>query len=100
MKCPNCSAEIESGALACPVCRSIQTVERTPLGVFSGWLGALSTILTAMMLIPMPLMIFANISLQGFPWILPIVGTFIAVVSLWHSHTTKHTVWLTREKIR
>src|SRR5271169_3593499 len=100
MKCPICSAEIESGVLVCPACRSIQTVERTPVGVFAGWLGILSAIFTAMILIPLPIMIYAGVSLQGFPWLLPLVGFCVATASLWYSRMTKHTVWLTREKIR
>lgn len=100
MKCPICSAEIESGALVCPGCRAIQSVERTPLGVFAGWLGILSAILTAMILIPLPLMVYANVSLQGFPWVLPIAGLCIAAASLWYSSSTKHTVWLIRDIIR
>ena len=100
MKCPICSAEIQSGVLVCPECRAIQTVERTTLGVFAGWMGILSSVLTAMMIIPMPIMLFAGVSLQGFPWWLPIVGLSMASSSLWYSNKTKHIVWLDREKIR
>jgi hypothetical protein len=95
MKCPICSAEIEPFALSCPFCHAFQSVERTPLGVFSGWLGALSAIFTAMMILPVPIMIIAGVSLEGFPWILPLTGLCLAIASLWHSSSTKHIVWLT-----
>lgn len=100
MKCPICSAEIASDALTCPTCRAIQTVERTPLGVIIGWIGIVSTVLTAMIYIPLPLMIYANISLQGFPWWLPAIGTILASGTLWYSRSTKHTVWLPRTEIK
>jgi hypothetical protein len=94
MKCPVCSAEIEEGATQCPVCQAFQTVERTPMGVLTGWLGLLSTILTAMMVIPLPIMLIAGSNLQGFPWILPAIGTVLAVGFLLHSRSTRHIVWL------
>jgi len=100
MKCPFCSTEIAPGALACPSCRAFQTVERTPLGVFTGWLGIIASVLTAMLLIPVPLMALAGISLQGFPWVLPIIGSSVAVGAFWHSRSTKHIVWLPHKEIR
>jgi hypothetical protein len=100
MKCPICSAEIASDAYSCPSCRAILVVERTTLGVFAGWLGIVATVLTAMILIPIPLMIFGGVSLVGFPWWLPLVGTCIAAPSLWYSRSTRHTLWLPRTETR
>ncbi len=96
MKCPICSAEIAPDALHCASCDAFQTIERTPLGVVAGWVGALSAILTAMVLIPLPIMLFAGGDLNGFPWVLPLVGLFAAAVALWYSRTTRRPVWLAR----
>lgn len=100
MKCPVCSAEIDPDALACPSCRAIQTVERSPLGVLIGWIGIVSTVLSAMIFIPLPIMVYAHVSLHGFPWWLPAILVTLATGSLWYSKTTKHTVWLPRPEIR
>jgi hypothetical protein len=98
MNCPNCSAEIEAGIIVCPSCRAIQQFERTPLGIFASGLGIIATTLTSMIIIPLPLLMFTDISLKGFPWIFAIIGTVLAVGSFWYSKSTKREVWLLREK--
>ncbi len=98
MKCPICSAEIESAALSCPVCHAFQAVERTPLGVLAGWIGILAGVLTAMVLIPLPVMVIAGGSLAGFPWILPVIGLCITAAALAYSRSTRHTVWVARKQ--
>ncbi len=100
MKCPICSAEIESGALSCPTCHAFQTVERTPLGVLAAWVGILAGVLTAMMVIPLPIMLLAGGSLAGFPWVLPGIGLVLTAGSLWYSRGTRHNVWLARDGSR
>jgi len=100
MKCPICSAELPHDAYSCSSCRAIRVVERTPFGVVTGWIGIVATVLTAMIFIPIPLMMWGGVSLQGFPWWLPAVGTILASGSLWYSRTTRHTVWLPRTEIR
>lgn len=94
MKCPVCSTELEPNAIRCPNCQAFETLERTPIGVVSGWLGALSTILTSMVLIPIPFMLIFGAKMHGFPWILPIVGTILSVGFLGYSRSTRHVVWL------
>lgn len=94
MKCPICSAELEPGATRCIACQAFKTIERTPMGVLTGWLGALSTILTAMILIPIPFMLALGANMHGFPWVLPIVGTILAIGFLFYSRSTRHMVWL------
>lgn len=94
MNCPFCSTELEAGAVRCPNCQAFASVERTPMGVLTGWLGALSTILTAMILIPLPFMVIFGANMHGFPWVLPIVGTILAVGFLSYSRSTRHPVWL------
>ncbi len=100
MKCPFCSAELAPDALSCPTCHAFQAVERTPPGVFSAWLGILASVLSAMILRPVPLMALAGISLKGFPWILPIIGCTVAAASFWYAGTTRHLVWLPRATAR
>lgn len=100
MKCPICGAEIDSGALSCPSCHAFQVVERTPLGVLAGWVGILASVLTAMILIPLPFFVILGGSLAGFPWVLPIIGLCLTVGSLWYSRSTKHTTWLARDGSR
>ncbi len=97
MQCPVCSAELESGALKCASCGAIQIVERTPLGVLSGWLGILSAVLTAMILLALPFIVIAGFSLKGFPWVLPIVGLALSVVFFGYSRKTRHLVWRARD---
>jgi len=94
MKCPICSAELEAGALACPACGAFQAVERTPLGVLTGWVGIVAGVLTAMVLVPLPVMVLAGGSLAGFPWVLPLIGLALTGASLGYSRSTRHTVWL------
>jgi len=97
MKCPVCSAELDPDAIRCPSCHAFQSVERTPLGVFSGWVGILSAVVTAMILTPVPFMLFGGGTLSGYPWILPITGVSLSVGALWYSRSTRHTVWLARK---
>ena len=99
MKCPVCSAELEPNAIRCPNCQAFESIERTPLGVLSGWLGALSTILTSMILIGLPFLIYGH-KLHGFPWILPITGVILSVVFLGYSRSTRHVVWLEHKVTR
>ena len=94
MNCPFCSAALPAEALSCPACHAFQSVQRTPFGVLCGWLGALSAILTAMMLSFVPFLLFAGSGLHGFPWILPIIGTLMAAGFLGYSRSTRHRVWL------
>ncbi len=100
MKCPVCSAEIAPDALACPACGAFQSVERTPLGVVAGWVGILTAVLTAMVLVPLPVMLLAGGSLTGFPWVLPLIGLILAGASLGYSKSTRHTVWLAPKQKR
>lgn len=93
MKCPVCSAELEPGALNCPACHAIQVVRRTPLGVVTGWLGIVSGVLTGMVVIALPVLLIAGISLKGFPWILLIVGLALTGGFLGYSRTTRHLAW-------
>lgn len=95
MQCPVCSAELQPGALSCPSCGAIQVVERTPLGVVTGWIGIVSAVLTSMMLIALPVLIIAGISLKGFPWILLITGLVLSGGFLGYSRTTRHLAWRT-----
>ncbi len=74
----------------------MQIVERTPLGVVSGWLGIVSAVLTGMVLISLPVLIIAGVSLKGFPWILLIVGLVLTAGFLGYSRTTRHLVWHAR----
>ncbi len=97
MKCPICSAEIETGALSCPTCRAFQSVERTPLGVVAGWVGILAGVLTIMLLVLPITLLFAG-SLEGFPWVLPAIGVCVTGAGLWYSHSTKHLVWIAPRK--
>ena len=94
MKCPFCSAALPDNALSCSYCQAFKSVQRTPMGVLTGWLGALSAILTTMIALFIPFMLVAGISMKGFPWILPIVGTVMAIGFLGYSRTTRHFVWL------
>jgi len=64
------------------------------MGVLTGWLGALSAILTTMIALFVPFLLIAGISMKGFPWILPIIGTAMAIGFLWYSRSTRHFVWL------
>jgi membrane protein insertase Oxa1/YidC/SpoIIIJ len=100
MNCPVCSADLAPGATNCPACHAFQSVERTPLGVFSGWVGVVSAALTAMMLALVPFILIAGASLHGFPWILPIIGIVLTVGALWYSRSTRHTIWLARKIIQ
>ncbi len=93
MQCPVCSAELAPGALSCPSCHAMQVVERTPLGVVTGWLGIVSAVLTSMVAIALPVLIIAGVSLQGFPWILLIVGLVLTGGFLGYSRTTRHLAW-------
>jgi hypothetical protein len=93
MKCPVCSAELEPGALSCPTCHAIQVVERTPMGVLTGWLGIVSAVLTAMIVIGLIVLVIAGISLKGFPWILVIVGGIMTGGFLGYSRKTRHLAW-------
>jgi hypothetical protein len=93
MQCPVCSAELEPGALSCPACHAIQIVERTPLGVVTGWLGVVSAVLTAMVVIGLIVLVIAGISLKGFPWILVIVGGIMTGGFLGYSRKTRHLAW-------
>ncbi len=97
MKCPVCSAELEPGALNCPSCHAMQVVERTPLGVLSGWLGILSAVLTGMILLALPFIVIAGFSLQGFPWALPVVGLILTAAFLGYSRNTRRLVWRARK---
>lgn len=94
MKCPFCSAEIPDNALSCPSCQAYKSVQRTPIGVLTGWLGALSAILTAMIVAFIPLMLIIGINMKDFPWILPLTGVVMAIGFLGYSRTTRHFVWL------
>ncbi len=94
MKCPICSAELEPDTTRCPACHAFQSIERTPFGVFAGWFGILSAVLTAMILTPVPFMVYAGVSLGGFPWILPGIGLVLTAAGLGYSRSTRHVVWL------
>lgn len=94
MTCPFCSAETAPDALSCPQCHAFVTVQRTPIGVLTGWLGGISALLTSMVLIPVPFMLLAGTSLVGFPWILPGIGLALMTGFLLHSRSTRHLVWL------
>ncbi len=94
MKCPLCSAELEPGVTSCPACHAFQSVERTPVGVFAGWFGILSAVLTAMILTPVPFMVYAGVGLGGFPWILPGIGLVLTAAGLGYSRSTRRVVWL------
>ncbi len=100
MNCPICSAELAPDAASCPVCHAFKSVERTPVGVFSGWVGVLSAVLTAMILTPVPFMAIAGTSLSGFPWILPVIGLGLSAAAFWYSSSTRHVVWLQRKSIQ
>ncbi len=100
MNCPICSAELAPDAINCPKCHAFQSIERTTLGVFSGWVGILSTVLTAMILTPVPFMLFAGVSLSGFPWILPAIGLGLAAACLGYSRSTRHAVWLPHKDLQ
>lgn len=93
MQCPVCSAELEAGALSCPSCHAMRVVQRTPLGVVTGWLGIVSAVLTSMVVIALPFLVIAGISLQGFPWILLIIGLSLTGGFLGYSRTTRHLAW-------
>lgn len=98
MKCPVCSAELEPGALSCPSCGAIQMVERTPAGVLTGWLGVVSAVLTAMVVIGVIVLLITGVSLKGFPWILLIVGFTLTGGFLGYSRKTRHLAWHARHE--
>ncbi len=100
MNCPYCSAALEPDAVSCQACHAFKSVERTPVGVFSGWVGILSAVLTAMILTPVPFMVIAGTSLSGFPWILPGFGIALSAAALLYSRSTRHAVWLQRKSIQ
>ncbi len=100
MKCPICSTELAPDAINCPSCHAFQTIERTPVGVFAGWAGILSAVLTAMILTPVPFMVIAGVSLAGFPWILPAIGLALCAAGLGYSRSTRHVVWLPHKDIQ
>lgn len=93
MNCPVCSAQLEPDALRCQACGAMQIVERTPLGVLSGWLGILSAVFSGMIFLALPFLLIAGISLKGFPWILPLAGVVCTTGFFWYSRKTKHLVW-------
>ena len=98
MKCPVCSAELEPGAIQCPACGAVQRVERTPVGVVTGWLGIVSAVLTGMIVIGLIVLIVTGVSLKGFPWILVIIGGILAGGFLGYSRKTRHLAWHARDE--
>ncbi len=100
MNCPICSAELPPDAINCPNCRAFQTVQRTPLGVFAGWVGILAAVLTAMILAFIPFILVSSVSMSGFPWILPGIGICLSVAGFLYSRSTRHVVWLRRQNIQ
>jgi hypothetical protein len=99
MNCPFCSAELAPDTFSCPACHAFQSVERTPLGVFAGWVGVLSAVLTAMVLAFIPFILFSSVSMTNFPWILPGIGIALSAAAFWYSRSTRHIVWLQRQNI-
>ena len=98
MKCPVCSAELEPGAIQCPSCGAMQRVERTPVGVVTGWLGIVSAVLTGMVVIGLIVLIVTGVSLKGFPWILVIIGGILTGGFLGYSRKTRHLAWHARNE--
>ncbi len=100
MNCPVCSAELASDAVSCPACHAFKSIERTPLGVFAGWVGVLAAVLTAMILAFIPFILVSSVSMHGFPWLLPAIGASLAAAAFWYSRSTRHAVWLQRKNIQ
>jgi hypothetical protein len=94
MQCPICSAEINSDSISCEKCGATRITRRTPVGVLVGWLGMLMMMCMGMMwLFLLALLVFGH-ELNGFPWLVLILGTVVASGLLFYSKSTMHANWV------
>jgi hypothetical protein len=97
MQCPFCTSEISPDATACDKCGATRVTQRTPAGIFAGWVGMMLALIWAMLWVLLLILPFIGYGLSGYPWIALIVGTIGAAGLLWYSKSTVHSKWIRRE---
>jgi predicted nucleic acid-binding Zn ribbon protein len=97
MQCPFCASEISPDAVVCEKCGATRVTQRTPAGIFVGWVGMVLALIWAMLWIPLLILPFTERGLSGYPWLVLIVGTIVAAGLLWYSKSTVHSKWVRRE---
>ncbi len=96
MKCPYCSAALDNDALNCSSCHAMRIVQRSPLGVVTGWLGIVLGVQVVLVWILMLLVLLSGLATQTIPWqlvVTMIAATFVTGGLLWHSRSTKRLEW-------
>lgn len=97
MQCPFCSSELNRGSISCKACGARQATQRTPVGIFTGWLGIILSLVWAPLLAGLLILPFTDRGLSDFPWFALIVAALIAAGLFWHSKSTLHTKWIRKE---
>lgn len=94
MKCPFCSAEIDSDAAICNSCEAFKITRRSPIGVVTGSLAVIGLVLMFIMWLPVILLPMTTHGLVGYPWWVLAVGSLVVIGLLWHSRSEQRTRWV------